>query len=131
MAKDAREFTIRHTRESFSADRECQYAVIRCLEVIGEVSKRLSPETLKRYSSVEWSAMARMRDMLIHSYGKVDLDDVWVTVSQDINISCRGNFVPAINNVSGTNTIAAYAVDTSGNISTTNKVSFQYVVTNQ
>jgi uncharacterized protein with HEPN domain len=28
--------------------------------------------------------MARMRDMLIHSYGKVDLDDVWVTVSQDI-----------------------------------------------
>ena len=28
--------------------------------------------------------MARMRDMLIHSYGKVDLDDVWITVSQDI-----------------------------------------------
>jgi len=84
MAKDAREFTKRHTRESFSADRECQYAVIRCLEVIGEVSKRLSPETLKRFSLVEWSAMARMRDMLIHSYGKVDLDDVWVTVSQDI-----------------------------------------------
>ena len=28
--------------------------------------------------------MARMRDMLIHSYGKVDLDDVWNTVSQDI-----------------------------------------------
>jgi len=55
MAKDAREFTIRHTQESFNADRECQYAVIRCLEVIGEVSKRLSPETLKRFSSVEWS----------------------------------------------------------------------------
>lgn len=84
MAKDAREFTIHHTRESFNADRECQYAVIRCLEVIGEVTKRLSPETLKRFSSVEWSAMARMRDMLIHSYGKVDLDDVWVTVSEDI-----------------------------------------------
>lgn len=28
--------------------------------------------------------MARMRDMLIHSYGKVDLDDVWETVSRDI-----------------------------------------------
>ena len=84
MAKDAREFTKRHTRESFSADRECQYAVIRCLEVIGEVSKRLSPETLKRFSLVEWSAMARMRDMLIHSYGKVDLDEVWDTVTKDI-----------------------------------------------
>ncbi|MEI6842155.1 MAG: HepT-like ribonuclease domain-containing protein [Methanomicrobiales archaeon] len=44
MAKDAREFSKNHTRESFIADRQCQYAVIRCLEVIGEVSKRLSPE---------------------------------------------------------------------------------------
>ena len=84
MARDAREFTRNHTRESFAADRKCQYAVIRCLEVIGEVSKRLSPETLERFGSIEWSAMARMRDMLIHSYGKVDLDDIWNTVNQDI-----------------------------------------------
>jgi uncharacterized protein with HEPN domain len=28
--------------------------------------------------------MARMRDMLIHSYGKVDLDEVWDTVTKDI-----------------------------------------------
>ncbi len=84
MAKDARDFTRQHSRKSFAADRQCQYAVIRCLEVIGEVSKRLSPETMNRFKSVEWSAMARMRDMLIHSYGKVDLDDVWNTVTQDI-----------------------------------------------
>lgn len=84
MARDAREFTKDHTRESFARDRQCQYAVIRCLEVIGEVSKRLSPETLSRFPGVEWAAMARMRDMLIHSYGKVDLDDVWDTVSRDI-----------------------------------------------
>ncbi|MFA5378783.1 MAG: DUF86 domain-containing protein [Dehalococcoidia bacterium] len=84
MAKDAREFTKNHTHESFIADRQCQYAVIRCLEIIGEVSKRLTPETTARYSSVEWSAMARMRDMLIHSYGKIDLDDIWDTVNRDI-----------------------------------------------
>ena len=41
MAQDAREFTQAKTRESFIADRQCQYAVIRCLEVIGEVSKNL------------------------------------------------------------------------------------------
>ena len=28
--------------------------------------------------------MARMRDMLIHSYGKVDLNEIWDTVNQDI-----------------------------------------------
>jgi uncharacterized protein with HEPN domain len=84
MARDARDFSKNHTRESFSADRQCQYAVIRCLEVIGEVSKRLSPETVNRFASINWSAMARMRDMLIHSYGKVDLDQIWDTVNQDI-----------------------------------------------
>jgi uncharacterized protein with HEPN domain len=52
--------------------------------VIGEVSKRLSPETLNRFVSIEWSAMARMRDMLIHSQGKVDLDEIRDTVNQDI-----------------------------------------------
>ena len=84
MAKDADEFIRNHTRESFATDRQCQYAVILCLEVIGEVSKRLSPETLSRFHVIEWSAMARMRDMLIHSYGKVDLDEVWDTVKRDI-----------------------------------------------
>lgn len=28
--------------------------------------------------------MARMRDMLIHSYGKIDIDEIWDTVNQDI-----------------------------------------------
>jgi uncharacterized protein with HEPN domain len=84
MAKDAREFIKNHNRTSFITDRQCQYAVIRCLEVIGEVAKRLSPETLNQFSSIEWSAMARMRDMLIHSYGKIDLDEIWNTVNQDI-----------------------------------------------
>lgn len=28
--------------------------------------------------------MARMRDILIHSYGKVDLNEIWNTVNLDI-----------------------------------------------
>ncbi|MDP3395643.1 MAG: DUF86 domain-containing protein [Methanoregula sp.] len=51
---------------------------------MGKSFKRLSPETLKRFTSIEWSAMARMRDMLIHSYGKIDIDEIWDTVNQDI-----------------------------------------------
>jgi uncharacterized protein with HEPN domain len=53
MAQDAREFTREHTRQSFAADRQCQYAVIRCLEVIGEVSKRLSPQTMDTFKTIE------------------------------------------------------------------------------
>jgi len=41
------------------------------------------------------------------------------------------NWAAAVNLMPGTNTVAAYAVDTSGNISTTNNVSFDFVATNQ
>ena len=41
------------------------------------------------------------------------------------------NWTAAVNLIPGTNTVAAYAVDTSGNVSTTNRVSFQFVATNQ
>ena len=41
------------------------------------------------------------------------------------------NWTAAVNLIPGTNTVAAYAMDTSGNVSTTNSVSFQFVATNQ
>jgi len=84
MAKDAKEFTDGITKEDFLSDRKCQYAVIRCLEVIGEAVKRLSGDAQKRYPDIPWSAMARMRDLLIHAYDKVDLDEIWDTVQNDI-----------------------------------------------
>ena len=41
------------------------------------------------------------------------------------------NWTAVVNLIPGTNIVAAYAVDTSGNVSTTNSVSFQFVATNQ
>ena len=84
MAKDARDFVKDIDRETFLSDRKCQYAVIRCLEVIGEAAKRLSEEARSEYSAIPWSAMAKMRDVLIHVYDKVDLNEVWNTLQHDI-----------------------------------------------
>jgi hypothetical protein len=47
------------------------------------------------------------------------------------NINNWTNWSAGVTLVPGTNTVAAYSVDTSGNLSTTSSVSFQYVVTNQ
>jgi uncharacterized protein with HEPN domain len=52
--------------------------------VIGEIAKRITQETRLQHPALPWSDMARMRDMLIHSYGKVDVDNVWDTVQRDL-----------------------------------------------
>ena len=54
-----------------------QDALIRCLEVIGEASKRLSHELRDQHPQVPWRSMAGMRDLLIHAYDTVDLEETW------------------------------------------------------
>ena len=54
-----------------------QDAVIRNLEIIGEATKRLSPQMREQYPDIPWRKMAGLRDVLIHDYLKVDLEEVW------------------------------------------------------
>jgi uncharacterized protein with HEPN domain len=68
---------IRPGRDVFIASEELQDAVIRNVEVIGEAAKRVSAESRTRISSLDWKSICGMRDVLIHDYIGVDLDEVW------------------------------------------------------
>ena len=58
-------------------NRMIQDAVIRNFEVIGEATKRLSTEFREKYSEVPWRRIAGLRDVLIHDYLRIDLEEVW------------------------------------------------------
>src|SRR3989338_2038597 len=76
-AKLAKSFIGNLTKEKFYEDLKTQSAVIRQLEIIGEATKKVSEEFRNKHNGIEWKKMAGMRDILIHDYHDVDLDEVW------------------------------------------------------
>ncbi len=61
-----------------------QDAVERKFEIIGEAVKNLSQGFREKYPNVDWSYMAKFRDLLSHHYFGIDLDVVWSIAQEDV-----------------------------------------------
>lgn len=77
-------------RHSVSSRRELsrrelvQSHYIRFLAVIGEAANRTSSQLRREHPSVPWRDLVGMRNILVHDYEDIDLDEVWRTVSRDL-----------------------------------------------
>lgn len=63
---------------------EKQDAILRRISIIGEATKRLSAKFRSQHPEVPWKAMAGMRDVIIHDYDEVDLDEVWTVIRENL-----------------------------------------------
>ena len=62
----------------FAGSRLHQNAVIRSLEVVGEAAGRVSSSFRARHPQIPWRDITGMRNRLIHGYGDVRIEMVWM-----------------------------------------------------
>lgn len=71
-------------REVFFADELIQTWIVHHLEILGEAARALAPELKARYPKIPWKEIGAMRNLLIHSYFRVDPQEVWAVVERDL-----------------------------------------------
>ena len=82
----AREFVTGMTYEQFSRDTMCIYAVIRCLEIISEASRRLDPQVKSRHPELPWAQIAGAGNVYRHDYPGVRADTIWGTIQSALPV---------------------------------------------
>jgi len=84
-AERARKFMGKRLLEEFLSDDMAQAAVIRCVEVLGEAARQVSEDTRRRATAIPWTQIVGMRNILAHDYGAVDLERVYIVVTEDLS----------------------------------------------
>jgi uncharacterized protein with HEPN domain len=79
-AQRALRFIQGQTRQDLDQNEMLAYALVRCLEIIGEAASQVTEPTRNHYPHLAWRQMIGMRNRLIHGYGNVNLDILWYTV---------------------------------------------------
>jgi len=68
----------------FLEDELIQVWIVHHLERIGEAAARLGREFHEAHPQVPWREMVAMRNLLVHEYFSVDLEEIWETVVRDL-----------------------------------------------
>jgi|WetSurMetagenome_2_1015567.scaffolds.fasta_scaffold155228_2 uncharacterized protein with HEPN domain len=83
-AREAETFIIDKTRKALDHDRKLEFALIRCIEIIGEAAANISKESRDELPQIPWTEIISMRNRLIHGYFEINLDILWETVVKDL-----------------------------------------------
>ena len=70
--------------ERFTSSSLVQDAVLRNLQTMAEATQRLGPALKAQRPDVDWAALAGLRNVLVHAYLGVDLDQIQRAIERDM-----------------------------------------------
>jgi uncharacterized protein with HEPN domain len=70
--------------ESFSQNNMVIDAVVRNLEIIGEAIKNIPDNIIDKYPDIPWKRMIGLRNIVIHAYFGIDLENIWKIITENI-----------------------------------------------
>ena len=80
----ARKFVGGLTKDEFVSDRQTFHGVTRCLEIISEASRRLSPALRARHPELPWRSIMGAGKVYRHDHDNVVEELVWQTAQQSL-----------------------------------------------
>ena len=69
---------------AFRDEELIQVWTIYYIQVIGEAANQLSSSFKREHDNVPWRSVTAMRNVLVHQYFGIDLNEVWDTVGADL-----------------------------------------------
>ena len=75
--QEIEEFIDGYSEEQFKNDRKTINACVFNLSQIGELTSKISNETLENNSHIEWRGLKGLRNRIVHDYDGVNLNMVW------------------------------------------------------
>ena len=84
-ARKVVEYSTGLDESRFLASSRDQDAILRQLTIVGEAAKRVSEEFRTSHPEIPWRRIAGFRDVVVHDYFKVDLEEVWRIVQSDVS----------------------------------------------
>ena len=71
------------TLEDLEKDAMFRYAVVKCLEIVGEAAYMLTLDFKDRHPQTPWQIIIKMRHVMVHGYYSIQMPIVWDIIQND------------------------------------------------
>jgi len=83
-AMEAVEMCSRRSKADLNSERMLNLALVRLVEIVGEVANRVSKTGQEARPDIPWRQIIGMRNRIVHGYDEVDFDILWTVIHQDL-----------------------------------------------